>query len=149
MLGYTAQSRKFENFIDFNWNIKSLRRNLVIPLEVFCKECFDISNENTSFLTLEDSIWLQIIYLFTAIAFWLVKFYLSARWGDHWLTASNVLRIYFVAFVTQTAIKENSRHCIKKFRLFYNWRIKSSKNFPRNQAFPGLFIWNCSNIFVD
>ena len=28
--------------------------------------------------------------------------------------------------------------------MFYNWRIKSSKNFPRNHAVPGLFFKNCS-----
>ena len=73
MLGYTAQSRKFENFIYFTWNIKSLRRSFVIPLEVFCKEFLDISNENTSFLMLEDLMWLQLMYFLTMIAFWLVK----------------------------------------------------------------------------
>ena len=28
--------------------------------------------------------------------------------------------------------------------MFYNWRIKSSKKFPRNHAVPGLFFRNCS-----
>ena len=28
--------------------------------------------------------------------------------------------------------------------MFYNWRIKSSKNFPQNHAVPGLFFKNCS-----
>ena len=38
--------------------------------------------------------------------------------------------------------------------MFYNWRIKLSKNFPRNHAVPGLFFKNCfgdegDNIYQD
>ena len=39
---------------------------------------------------------------------------------------------------------ENLQYCINWFWLFYNWRIRSSKNFLRNHAVPGLFFKNCS-----
>ena len=40
----------------------------------FCKEFVDISYENASFGTREDSIWLQLIYIVTTIAFWPGKY---------------------------------------------------------------------------
>ena len=40
----------------------------------FCKDFVDISYENASFLILEDSIWLQLIYCLTTIALWFVKY---------------------------------------------------------------------------
>ena len=46
---------------------------LITPLEVFCKDFVDINNENASFLILEDSLWLQLIYFLKTIAFWFVK----------------------------------------------------------------------------
>ena len=41
---------------------------------LFCKEFVNISHENASFRTLEDFIWLQLIYFLTTIAFWFVKY---------------------------------------------------------------------------
>ena len=38
-------------------------------LEVFCKDIVDVTYENASFLILEDSKWLQLIYFQTTIAF--------------------------------------------------------------------------------
>ena len=35
------------------------------------------------------------------------------------------------------------------YRLFYDWRIKSGKNFPWNQVAPGLFFKNCSGTRLD
>ena len=40
--------------------MKSIRKNSISPLEVFCKDFVDISCENASFRILEDSIWLQL-----------------------------------------------------------------------------------------
>ena len=47
---------------------------LLLPLEVFCKDFVDISYENASFGILKGSIWLQLIYFLTAIAFWPMKY---------------------------------------------------------------------------
>ena len=47
---------------------------LLLPLEVFCKNFVDISYENASFGILKGSIWLQLIYFLTAIAFWPMKY---------------------------------------------------------------------------
>ena len=45
-----------------------------LPLEVLCKDFVDISYENASFGILEHSLWLQLIYFLTTIAFWLMKY---------------------------------------------------------------------------
>ena len=47
---------------------------LLLPLKVICKDFVDISYENASFGKLEDSIWLQLIYFLTIIAFCLMKY---------------------------------------------------------------------------
>ena len=47
---------------------------LLLPLEVFCKDFVNISYENASFGILKGSIWLQLIYFLTAIAFWPMKY---------------------------------------------------------------------------
>ena len=47
---------------------------LLLPLKVICKDFVDISYENASFGILEDSIWLQLIYFLTIIAFCLIKY---------------------------------------------------------------------------
>ena len=44
---------------------------------------------------------------------------------------------------------ENSRPYINWFHLFYNWWIKSSKNFPRNHALPGLFFFSWTSLELD
>ena len=43
-------------------------RSSSTPREVFCKDFVDISHENASFLILEDSLWLQLIYFLTTNA---------------------------------------------------------------------------------
>ena len=89
------------------------------------KEFVDISYENVLFGIREDSIWLQIISFLTTIAIWL----------------KNIFSEYSVQYLLlKSTIMENSRHCINFFRLFCNWRIKSSKNFPRNHGVPGLLF---------
>ena len=40
---------------------------------LFYKDFVDICYENASFLILEDSVWLQLLYFLTAIAFWFLK----------------------------------------------------------------------------
>ena len=47
---------------------------LLLPLKVICKDFVDISYENASFGILEDSIWPQLIYFLTIIAFCLMKY---------------------------------------------------------------------------
>ena len=61
---------------------------------VFCKDCVDISYENGSFGVLEDSIWLDLIYFLTTIAFWLIK-YLFRIDGDNLrvLAAKDLIKI--------------------------------------------------------
>ena len=89
------------------------------------KEFVDISYENVLFGIREDSIWLQIISFLTTIAIWL----------------KNIFSEYSVQYLLlKSTIMENSRHCINFFQLFCNWRIKSSKNFPRNHGVPGLLF---------
>ena len=117
--------------------LKNIWERLLLPLEVLCKDFVDISNGNASFRILQDSIWLQVIYFLTTIAFWCVKYHFRID-GDN-------LRV----LAKDSAIMENSLHYINYFRLFYNWRIKSSKNFARNHAVPGLFFQNCPGFEVD
>ena len=60
-----------------------MRRSSITSLQVFCKDFVEVSNENASFtvlLTTEDSIRLQLIYLSTRIAFWLVKYIFQVYW---------------------------------------------------------------------
>ena len=42
-------------------------------LEVICEDFDDISQDNASFLVLENSIWLLVTYFLTTITFWFVK----------------------------------------------------------------------------
>ena len=86
MLGYTAQRRKFEKFINIHENNKSLRKSPISLLEVFCKDFVDISYENTSFHILEDFIWLQFIYFLTAVTVCEISF--SDQWTYSKLTTS-------------------------------------------------------------
>ena len=96
---------------------------------VFCKDFKDISYENASARILEESMmWLQIICFVTTSAFWFVKF--------SKLTTSDC--------ITQVNHYRKTRHCINKFQFFYDWRIKSSKNFPRSHVLPGQFLKNSS-----
>ena len=53
--------------------LKIICERLLLSLEVFCKDFVDNSYENASFGILEDSIWLQLIYFLTTIAFWFMK----------------------------------------------------------------------------
>ena len=80
-LGFTVQSRKFEKFLNIRWNAKSLK-SFVTPLELFCKDFVDISYENASFRILEDSVWLQFIYVFlTTIIFLSAKYLFPINGG--------------------------------------------------------------------
>ena len=53
--------------------LKNISKQLLLSLEVFCKDFVDIDFENASFRILEDFIWLQITYFLTTIAFWFVN----------------------------------------------------------------------------
>ena len=91
ILIYTAQSRKLEKCITFikiqnSWG--GVQFNIIIPPNIFCIELVNISSENTSYFMLEDSLWLQLIYFSTAIAFWFVKYLFSNLWGHSKLTTS-------------------------------------------------------------
>ena len=110
---------------------------LLLPLKVICKDFVDISYENASFGILKDSIWLQLIYFLTIIAFWLMK-YLFRIDGDNIGVLTKDTTVQCLSL--RSAIMKILRHCISKFPLFYNWRIKSSKNFPRNHAVPWLIF---------
>ena len=87
-------------------------------------EFVDISYENGSSSIREDSIWLQLICFLTAIAFWHMKY---------------LFRMLCVVFIVQIIHywKFTALHSL--FRLFRNKQMKSSKNFPRNDAVPELF----------
>ena len=65
--------------------LKIICKRLLLPLELFCKEFVDISCENASFSIPEESIWLKLIYFFTTIAFWLMKYL--------FLIDGNILRV--------------------------------------------------------
>ena len=66
---------------------------------ILYKEFVDISYENASFGIQEDSIWLQLIYFLTTIAFWPMKY---------------LFRILenCVVFIAQISHYGNSQHCI-------------------------------------
>ena len=108
--------------------------------EVFCKDFFNISYENVSCRILESLLWLQLIFFFNwncilvcELCFWIT--------GD---TLTSNTKDFTLYLLHKLVIMENLRHCINQFRLFYNWRIKSSKDFPRRHVVPGLFFKNCS-----
>ena len=85
ILVYTAQSRKFEKFINIHLNTNSLGRTSLTPPEVFCKDFIDISYENGSFCILEDSAtYLSLNY--NCILVWEISF--SDRWEHSKLTTS-------------------------------------------------------------
>ena len=48
-------------------------RQVATQVYILYKEFVDISYENASFGIQEDSIWLQLIYFLTTIAFWSMK----------------------------------------------------------------------------
>ena len=91
ILGYTCQIRKFGKFINIPSNTKFFRRSwlrepsyffliiiweqLLLPIKVICKDFVDISYENVTLGILEDSIWLQLIYFLTIIAFCLINIF--------------------------------------------------------------------------
>ena len=132
----------------FLWITKSLRETnyfifiiicerLLLPLKVICKDFVDISYENASFGILEDSIWLQLIYFLTIIAFCLMK-YIFRIDGDNLTASTKDMTVQCLP--RRLAIMKILRYCMNWFRLFYNWRIKSSKSSPRNHAVPGLIF---------
>ena len=59
--------------------------------EVFCKDFVDISNENASFYTIEDSMWLQLIYFFNWNWVLVYEIYFSYRRGQSKLTTSECI----------------------------------------------------------
>ena len=81
-LVFTAQSGKFEKFVNIRWNTKSSRRSFITALELFCKNFVDISYKNALLHILEDSVWLQLVYFLTTIVFFFVK-YLFPIVGDN------------------------------------------------------------------
>ena len=80
---------------------------LLLPLKVICKDFVDISYENASFGILEDSIWLQLIYFLTIIAFCLMK-YIFRIDGDN----LRVLTKDVTVFIAQVSHYENLTDCI-------------------------------------
>ena len=124
ILIYTAQSRKLEKCITFikiqnSWG--GVQFNIIIPPNIFCIELVNISSENTSYFMLEDSLWLQLIYFSTAIAFWFVKYLFSNLWGHSKLTTWVLKNHEIMEMVLQ--------HCIDYFWFFCNWWTKLVKNF--------------------
>ena len=135
ILIYTAQSRKLEKCITFikiqnSWG--GVQFNIIIPPNIFCIELVNISSENTSYFMLEDSIWLQLIYFSTTIAFWFVKYLFSNLWGHSKLTTSECWRImklwkwyYSIASITFDCFTTDEPNWLKTFL----W----------NHVVPGLF----------
>ena len=102
-LGFTAQSRKFDKFINIHWNTKSLRRSFVTPLELFYRDFVDISYENASFRILETFVWLQLIYFSTTIVFFVRIFFrlLGTLWINYLrVLAKDLLREIFIAQIS-------------------------------------------------
>ena len=75
--------------------------NIIIPPNIFCIEFVNIGSENASFFMLEDSIWLQLIYFSTTIAFWFVK-YLFPNLLEH----SKLKNLFCVVFMDKSVIME-------------------------------------------
>ena len=74
-------------------------RQVATQVYILYKEFVDISYENASFGIQENSIWLQLIYFLTTIAFWPMK-YLFRILGN------------CVVFIAQISHYGKSRHCI-------------------------------------
>ena len=104
ILIYTAQSRKLEKCITFikiqnSWG--GVQFNIIIPPNIFCIELVNISSGKTSYFMLEDSLWLQLIYFSTTIAFWFVK-YLFPNLLEH----SKLKNLFCVVFMDKSVIME-------------------------------------------
>ena len=86
--------------------LKIISERLLLSFKVFCKDFVNISYGNASFGILKDTIWLELIYFLTTIAFSLMK-YLYRIDGECWLKI-----LFCVVFIAQISHHENSRHCI-------------------------------------
>ena len=68
---------------------------LLLPLKVIYKDFVGISYQNASFGILEDSIWLQLIYFLTIIAFCLMKYIFRIDGNNlRVLTEDMAVRVY-------------------------------------------------------
>ena len=105
-------------------NKKSL--SSVSHLEVFYKDLVDISYD---YELREDSIWLQLIYYLTSLAYRLVK-----RFVKHYkLTTSKCWRIYSLLLLSlKSVINEKFSPMRKLVLIVYNWLMKSSIKSPRH-----------------
>ena len=115
-------------------NLQTLRPLALLKRQVFsCDYCkiFNIyflrSSASGCFRLLKyfvEGIWLQLICFLTSIAFWPMKY---------------LFRMLCVVFIVQIIHYGKFTALHSLFRLFRNRQMKSSKNFPRNHAVPGLF----------
>ena len=78
---------------------------------VFCMNFVHIIYRNASFLTIEDSIWLQLIYFLTVISLWFVKCLFPID-GTVKLITFRVFQNLLCILSLKSTIMENSRHCI-------------------------------------
>ena len=62
----------YKEFVDISYENASF--GMQAPWSILYKKFVDISYENASFGIQEDSIWLQLIYFLTTIAFWPMKY---------------------------------------------------------------------------
>ena len=98
-------------FAKFLWT--PFHRTLLLWLLIYSARTLSILAMRTFILTLEDSIWLQLIYFLNIISFWLLECLFP-------IDGTLMLAIYFIVlqnflcvfFPLKSAIMENSRHCI-------------------------------------
>ena len=88
-------------------------------------------------LILVDSLWMQLVYFSNTLSYLFAEclFFIG---GTLTLTTSKCYRIFSV--FSNGFKQPKFTAFINQFQFFYNWRIKSSKSFPRNHAVPGLFF---------
>ena len=103
----------------------------------------------TLILIMEDSMWLQLVYLLNEISFCFVEClfqvdgaltlanYNSKCYKIYSLFSLPLYRFLYSHYGKFTALQ-------KLISVVLHWPIKSSKNFPRNHAVPGLFLKNWS-----
>ena len=113
--------------------------------EVFCEDFVDSSCEN-AFFSGTRRLYIAVTYLFFYYSCILFVKYLLTIDGTFLINYFRMLvkdlTVYYLTL--KSAIMENSWNCINLFRLFYNFRTKSTKNSRDIMRCQGYFFKNCS-----
>ena len=80
--------------------LKIMWERVLVSFEVFCKDLINISYENATFGILGDSIWLQLIYFFTTIAFWVARCPFQIKEDNFSLLVKNLVCVLFITLIS-------------------------------------------------